>query len=330
MVSVVPSSIMIYPFLAFVVSLIVLLLLLRTRLASLALDQPNHRSLHTRLTPRTGGLGVIAGVISAWTLAGIPLVWIVPIVLLLVISLLDDIGGLSVRWRLLAQLITSATMIGILLPDYPWMLQGLAVLGVTWMINLYNFMDGSDGLAGGMAVLGFGCYAITAWQGGYQQLAIMNSTIAASSLGFLIFNFHPARIFLGDGGSVPLGFLAGIIGLYGCQSGAWPIWFPILVFSPFIMDASVILVKRTLSRRRIWEAHRDHYYQRLIRMGWGHRRTALAEYILMLLTGGSAFVLKNQSGLIVLFGLMSWLIVYLFIMLCIDRYWLMHETARAR
>lgn len=318
-----------YPILASVTALVILLLLLKTRLAKVALDHPNHRSLHTQLTPRTGGIGVMISVILVWLVAGVGTPWIIPVAFLLGISLLDDMNGLSVRWRLMAQLLTSVLTIWILLPNLSWPILALAVLGVTWMINLYNFMDGSDGLAGGMAVFGFGSYAISAWMSNSPELAIMNSIIVAASLSFLVFNFNPARIFLGDSGSVPLGFLAGIMGLYGWQASVWPLWFPLLVFSPFIMDASVILVKRTLVRARVWEAHRDHYYQRLIRMGWSHRRTALAEYALMILVSSSAIALEDESLLVVVMALLCWIIIYLFIMWRVDKRWLMHQTSNA-
>lgn len=313
--------------LAFSVTLGVLLILTKTRLAEIALDQPNHRSLHTQLTPRTGGIAVMAGVLSAWLLADVSWLWVIPVCFLLAVSLLDDLRNLPVRWRLLAQLITSAAMAWILLPEHHWWLQTLAMLAITWMINLYNFMDGSDGLAGGMALLGFGSYAIAAWMGGDPQLASMNVAITAASLAFLLLNFHPARIFLGDGGSVPLGFLAGAIGLYGWQNGTWPGWFPLLVFSPFIVDATVVLLKRTFLAERIWEAHHDHYYQRLVRMGWGHRKTAVMEYALMISAGATAIALKDQEGLVVLVVLGGWLAAYVLIMLSIDKCW--SATCRA-
>jgi UDP-N-acetylmuramyl pentapeptide phosphotransferase/UDP-N-acetylglucosamine-1-phosphate transferase len=86
---------------------------------------------------------------------------------------------------------------------------------------------------------------------------------------------------MGDAGSILLGFLAGALGLLGIARGLWPVWFPVLVFSPFIADASVTLIRRLFRGERIWEAHRSHYYQRLVQLGWGHRRTALVEYLLM-------------------------------------------------
>jgi UDP-N-acetylmuramyl pentapeptide phosphotransferase/UDP-N-acetylglucosamine-1-phosphate transferase len=86
---------------------------------------------------------------------------------------------------------------------------------------------------------------------------------------------------MGDVGSVPLGLLAGALGLQGWAIGAWPLWFPLLVFAPFMCDATLTLIKRALRRERLWQAHRDHYYQRLVRMGFGHRGAALIEYAAM-------------------------------------------------
>ena len=208
-----------------------------------------------------------------------------------------------------------------LLPGYPWWLQILVVLAITWMINLYNFMDGSDGLAGGMALFGFAGYAVAAVLANNMQMAVMNTAIVGASLAFLLFNFHPARIFLGDGGSVPLGFLAGAIGLYGWEEGLWPVWFPVLVFSPFIIDASATLLKRLLSGERIWQAHRTHYYQRLIQLGWSHRRTALAEYGLMMAASGTGLMLIGQPLSILLTVLAFWLLSYLAMLWVIDRQW---------
>jgi UDP-N-acetylmuramyl pentapeptide phosphotransferase/UDP-N-acetylglucosamine-1-phosphate transferase len=116
----------------------------------------------------------------------------------------------------------------------------------------------------------------------------MNLAVAAAAAGFLLHNFHPARIFLGDTGSVTLGFLAAVFGISGWLQRDWVWWFPVLVFSPFIVDASVTLLRRACARAAVWRAHRDHYYQRLVQMGWGHRRTALAEYVLMFACGAAA------------------------------------------
>jgi len=197
----------------------------------------------------------------------------------------------------------------------------MVTLALTWMMNLYNFMDGSNGLAGGMALFGFGAYAIAAAAGQDVHLAILSASVMAASFAFLLFNFHPARIFLGDGGSIPLGFLAGIMGLLGWQRDVWPFWFPLFVFSPFIVDASVTLIKRILRREKLWQAHRSHYYQRLIQMGWSHRKTAIAEYCLMISVGGSAIYLARQPISTALLTFVAWLIIYFTIMRIIDRAW---------
>jgi UDP-N-acetylmuramyl pentapeptide phosphotransferase/UDP-N-acetylglucosamine-1-phosphate transferase len=164
------------------------------------------------------------------------------------------------------------------------------MLALTWMTNLYNFMDGSDGLAGGMTMFGFFFYGVAAWLAGSTAFALANFSVAAAAAAFLVFNFHPARIFMGDAGAVPLGFLAGAFGIMGWLEHAWPWWFPALVFSPFIVDASATLARRLARRERVWEAHRDHYYQRVVQLGWGHRGTALAEYAVMAACGALALV----------------------------------------
>ena len=170
----------------------------------------------------------------------------------------------------------------------------LAVLAVTWLTNLYNFMDGSDGLAAGMALFGFGAFALAAFAAGDMALAVFSASLAGAAAAFLLFNFAPARIFLGDVGSVPLGFLAGALGLAGWRDDAWPLWFPALVFAPFIFDASVTLLRRLVRGEPVWRAHREHYYQRLVRLGTGHRATALAAYALMLACAAAALYARAQ------------------------------------
>lgn len=259
------------------------------------LDQPNERSLHVTPTPRTGGVGVMAGL-----LVGGALVWVaglgsLPLGAALagagglaLVGLADDRIGLSARLRLFAQVLVAGLYLAVLGPGGGALEVLLLGLGLVWMGNLYNFMDGSDGLAGGMALFGFSAFALAAALAGQEGLALLCSGVAAAAAGFLVFNFHPARIFMGDAGSVPLGFLAGALGLAGRESGAWPLWFPLLVFAPFILDATVTLLRRALRGERVWEAHRTHYYQRLVQMGLGHRRTALLAYALMAGSGVGA------------------------------------------
>ena len=308
-------------FLSFFTTLLFLVFLLKTKLRNFALDQPNERSLHVNLTPRTGGLAVTFGVLIAWLTAQVNLFWLLIVVALVGVSLVDDIRGLSVRWRLLVQLLVCGFFVFLHHQQLPILLWLPVLFALVWMTNLYNFMDGADGLAGGMGLFGFSAYAIACYLGGSALLASMSTAIAASCFAFLLFNFHPAKIFMGDSGSISLGFLSGAIGLIGCIAGHWPIWFPFLVFSPFIVDATVTLIKRWRNGERLSQAHKSHYYQRLVQIGWGHKKTAIAEYMLMLLCSTSALLMLKSSNTFVLVAMMLWVLIYLVIALWIDRQW---------
>lgn len=312
------------PIISFVVSTLAVGWLARTRLAHLAIDEPNARSLHTNPVPRTGGIGLLLGIAAGFWVAEADLphvVWLA-FATVIVISMVDDLRGLSAGLRFAAHLIAAGLTAVTLLGSESSMLLLLgAVLAIAWMCNLYNFMDGSDGLAGGMAVSGFLAYAAAAWLAGSTQFALLNLGIAGAAAGFLVYNFHPARIFLGDAGSVPLGFLAATAGLIGWQQHDWPLWFPLLVFSPFIVDATITLTRRLLAGDRVWEAHRDHYYQRLVQIGFGHRGTALAEYAVMAtcaVTGLAATRMEATAQYVIL-GLTG--LFYLVVLVTIGRKW---------
>ena len=199
------------------------------------------------------------------------------------------------------------------------------LLAVAWYENLYNFMDGSDGLAGGMAVIGFGAYALAAQISGAQPLATVSAMLAAASAAFLTKNFHPARIFLGDVGSVPLGFLAAVLGLVGWNDGLWPLWFPVLVFAPFVCDATLTLLKRLLRRERVWQAHREHYYQRLVRMGFGHRGAAYIEYTAMLGCAAAALSARDAAEGVQVVTLVAATAALVTIAVWIDVRWARHR-----
>jgi UDP-GlcNAc:undecaprenyl-phosphate/decaprenyl-phosphate GlcNAc-1-phosphate transferase len=310
-----------YLALTFISTLLLLFLLLKTRLINLALDQPNHRSLHAGTIPRTGGLAVMIGVLITWGLVTHDWIWLLIVLLLAAVSMIDDMRGLSVIWRLLAQILACVALVWFGKFSFDWWALMLMLLGLVWMTNLYNFMDGADGLAGGMALFGFGFYGLAAYLAGDLNFAILAGSISAAALGFLLFNLPPARIFMGDAGSIPLGFLAGSMGLYGWQGGLWPVWYPALIFSPFIVDATVTLFKRLMRKEKIWQAHKSHYYQRLVQMGWSHQKTAIAEYGLMLAAGLSAIFLLQQTMVFVMLILAIWVLFYWAVIYVIDKRW---------
>jgi len=317
---------------AFLVSAAAVALLARGRAARLALDEPNARSLHQAPVPRTGGLGLLLGIASAWSVVAPTYPWAYWLALALVIavSLTDDLRGLHAAARFGVHLLAAALAAFALLPgDATWWLIGVVILGIGWMGNLYNFMDGADGLAGGMALIGFGTYAAAAWCAGSGSFALLNLAVALAAGGFLLHNFHPARIFMGDTGSVTLGFLAATLGLIGWLQLDWTWWFPLLVFSPFIVDASLTLARRALSGARIWEAHRDHSYQRLVQLGLGHRNTALAEYTLMLACAAAALWALTRDTVTQAALLVVAALLYLALILLIGRAWQRRSTDAA-
>jgi len=307
------------------------------------LAHPNERTLHAMPTPQTGGLAVIGSVVISLILVASILAitqpskavlpkglasgsfWIVASMLLIfVVSFIDDCVGLPVALRLGVQAVSACiiiwgvrlTLSSIPIPGGPHIPLGIAAIPVSvlvllWMANLYNFMDGMDGFAGGMTFFGFGFLAYFGWQAHFPVMYIIASFVAFSALGFLAHNFPPARIFMGDAGSITVGFLAGTLMILGVRDGIFEIWVPIMIFSPFIVDASVTLTRRAFHRKKIWKPHREHYYQRLVLNGWSHRRTVLAEYGVMLLCGGLAVLYhhSNENWKIAILGI--WLVMFL-------------------
>jgi len=279
-------------------------LLRRSPLASRLADHPNERSLHEAPTPRIGGLAVLAAALplAAWGASSPILVILAGALVLGAVSALDDLRSLPIEVRLpthvgvaLVCLLAIAGPAGVS-ARWGWMEMAIAVVAIAWMTNLFNFMDGADGLAAGMAIIGFGTLSIAAQQAGAAPLAWTCAALASACCGFLVQNFPPARVFLGDAGSIPLGFLAGALGVEGSLEGAWPAWFPLLVFSPFIVDATLTVLRRVLRGERFWRAHREHCYQRIALGGWPRRRLALAAYALMIAMACGALLALRQGA----------------------------------
>jgi len=266
------------------------------------LDRPNERSSHTAPTPRGGGWGVMLTLLPAWIVVALVLndverVWpvLVGAIALVVVSWIDDRRGLGPGPRFATQI--GVVLLGLLslpgdtpiLPLSPplWLDRTIVAIGWLWMINLYNFMDGIDGLAG-TETLGIGlAFALLAIAGGLDPAAGLYAAAAAgAAAGFLRWNLPPAKLFMGDVGSVPLGYVLGWLCLTTAARGEWvaaalpPLY--------FVADATITLLRRAARRERVWEAHREHFYQRAVRAGRSHRAVtatiALADLILVGLT----------------------------------------------
>ncbi len=301
------------------------------------LDHPTDRSLHDRPVPRGGGLAILIAIFicgSAVALFGsaCDLAYVASAMIIVAgISFLDDRYSVSPFYRLIAHGLAAAVIIygGFSLRSLGWTDIGwrwsfatgatFSMLFTVWMINLYNFMDGMDGFAGGMAVIGFGVFALLGWQSGNVLFMLLSLITAAAAGGFLIFNFPPARIFMGDVGSSTLGLLAGTFSLWGTRDGIFPFWIALLVFSPFIVDATVTLLRRLFRGEKVWQAHKTHYYQRLVQAGWGHRKTVLWEYALMSACALSAIWAVRRAETIQWWTMGFWALAYILLIAMVRR-----------
>lgn len=302
--------------------------MLRLPRLRLPLDAPNERSLHLTPTPRIGGIAIMIATLGAFALRGTEWPLLLGTLALAALSYLDDRAGLPTWLRFGVHTAVAAAFVGAAAIASSWWFALVLVLAIVWMTNLFNFMDGSDGLAGGMALFGFGTYAIAAWLQHDAALAALCLIVAAAAGGFLLFNLHPARVFMGDSGSIPLGFLSAALGLLGWHAGHWPLWFPLVVFAPFVCDASITLMRRLARGERVWQAHKTHYYQRLVQLGWGHARTARAEYALMILVSTIALAAFRASVIVQAVALVVVGLLILSIAALIDRAWTQRPVSR--
>jgi len=270
------------------------------------LDHPNERSLHSAPTPRGGGIALVAAILLAW-LALIAAGAVAPrlsvvlfgAALLAAISWIDDVRGMSPAPRLLAQLVAVGLGMTALMPAGPvfqgWLMPGLDAVAAgllwLWFVNLFNFMDGIDGLAGSEAtVIALGLVLFAGFGVGSDPgLAALAATAAAAAFGFLVWNWAPARIFLGDVGSVPLGYLLGFLLLGVAASGHWKVALILPLY--FLADATLTLARRLARGERVWRAHREHFYQRAVQRGLGHSavvRRVIAANLVLILCGWAA------------------------------------------
>jgi UDP-N-acetylmuramyl pentapeptide phosphotransferase/UDP-N-acetylglucosamine-1-phosphate transferase len=301
-------------------------------------DEPNTRSLHHEPVPVSGGIAILI----AFTFAIMVIFWRYQPsfsyfwlglggMMVALISFWDDFCQVSIWARLLVHSLAAFVFLwqgdfwlsqlslpNFVLPLPPLLDFTLSFLFIVWMINLYNFMDGMDGFAGGMAVFGFGSLGILGGLAGHQLFMVINLTLASAVGGFLVFNFPPARIFMGDTGSSSLGFLAAAFSLWGHREDIFPLWLALLLFSPFIVDATVTLLRRLVQGEKIWQAHKSHYYQRLVQLGWGHKRTVLWEYGLMICCGLSVFITLYLPSLAQWGLFIGWGGIYIFLIYLVN------------
>lgn len=295
------------------------------------LDIPNARSLHSEPTPRGGGIAILAvvtaGLLGLW-IAGAPRDVIVAMlggVPIGLIGWLDDRRPIPAPVRILVHFACAGWALTWLggLPvlqvstgtvQLHFFGTVIALVGIVWCVNLYNFMDGIDGLAATEAVVigAFGsALLIHAGRGSLGAIALL---LCASAAGFLLWNWPPAKIFMGDAGSGFLGFSFAILALASEHAHAVPLLVWALLAGVFITDATITVIRRMSRGERWYHAHRSHAYQRLVRSGWTHARTTVAATSVSAALGALAWVASSDAAhmaMYVLIGGMLLVMLYL-------------------
>jgi UDP-N-acetylmuramyl pentapeptide phosphotransferase/UDP-N-acetylglucosamine-1-phosphate transferase len=243
---------------------------------------PGERQSHQHPTPTGGGLGLIFSIVTTTVclelMLSLPDFWwknVLPgVVLLTIVGWRDDKFPVSALLRLLIQLAVSVWLLGFgwwefSLKDMVFL--AVIILAMVWLMNAYNFMDGSNGMAGFQGVFAGVTMAVLFQVDGDYQMALIAVTVAAACAGFLPLNFPRAKVFMGDVSSVPLGFMFASFACYGVQTGSLSLPLSILIMSVFLVDATLTLLSRAFRGERWYTAHALHVYQRLIARGWSHR-----------------------------------------------------------
>jgi UDP-GlcNAc:undecaprenyl-phosphate GlcNAc-1-phosphate transferase len=297
----------------FAAALVVLVLTpLSARLARAvgAVDRPAGRRIHQVATPRLGGLALLAGFL-------VPVLYYLPVdgasrglvlgaTLICLLGAADDVWGLPPGVKLLGQAACAAipvsaglTIDHITLPlvgvgDLGWAQYPLSVLWFVALVNMINFTDGMDGLAAGVVGLGAVTFAVIAASLSRADPAIMAAALAGACAAFLVFNFHPARVFMGDSGSMMLGFVIAGVAISGVlkSAAAVAVIVPLVVLAIPILDTSFVILKRLKYGLPIYSADRSHFHHRFFTIGWGQRKTVLALYAWCALMGGVALAMR--------------------------------------
>jgi Fuc2NAc and GlcNAc transferase len=283
------------------------------------IDVPNDRSSHRTPTPRGGGVAIVLSFLACSPLlamlggvASDPLLAMLPAgAWIAAIGFIDDHRHIPARWRLLGHFIGAGWLLcwtgGVPALPTPWGALDLRLAGdllglvfLVWLLNLYNFMDGIDGIAGLEAISLCLGGALCGWVVGIWQLVWLPLILGMAVLGFLVWNFPPARIFMGDAGSGFLGLILGGLALQAAWQAPPLIWSWLILLGVFVVDASFTLVHRLMRGERFYEAHRSHAYQRASRRYGSHLRISLAVTainVLWLLPLALLVALGHVSGL---------------------------------
>ncbi|MEL7564783.1 MAG: MraY family glycosyltransferase [Dehalobacterium sp.] len=310
-------------FVAFLASYLLTPVMMKIALLVGAVDKPNERKVHKGTVTRIGGVAIFGGFMigallmqelnfQAWGL-------ILSGTMIMILGLVDDIKGISPKIKLLGQIIAALVLVyfGVQVQFITNPFTGdviflkylsipVTVFWVTGMSNAVNLIDGLDGLAAGVSAIAAVTLAVVAWTQGMFETVYLALFLAAAALGFLRYNFHPAKLFMGDCGSLYLGFTLGVLAVMGLSKGATIIslFIPVIILGIPILDTFFAIIRRFTNKKPIFQADKGHLHHRLLEMGLSHKQTVLVIYAITLLLGSSAVLLTMlttaQSVLIII------------------------------
>ncbi len=278
--------------LSFVLSLLLTIYYRRVAMRYGIMDVPNERSSHKMPIPRGSGITFFLSfnlVLAVLVQQGIlTLKYTFPVFLggpvIMLLGYWDDISSIPAGVRLSVHMLVSFFVFILIssgfskditisfLPEWPWLTTAFCILFIAWFINLYNFMDGCDGLATSVGMVGSGLISLLSYISGHQDLAVTYLILAYALAGFLVFNWHPAKVFMGDAGAYFLGYVFGALALVSKMYYDSSLYIHLIIFGLMIVDATWTLFRRATRRERIFNAHRQHGFQKLMQKGWGHAR----------------------------------------------------------
>ncbi|QOR66288.1 undecaprenyl/decaprenyl-phosphate alpha-N-acetylglucosaminyl 1-phosphate transferase [Cytobacillus suaedae] len=312
-------------FAALITVLVVTPIVIKLAIKIGAVDKPNERKVHEKLMPRLGGLAIFMGVIAGYFAGGVYNEKVTGItvgaLLIIVIGILDDKYELSAKVKFAGQIIVAGLVVGsgltiefLTIPFVGTFDLGLWTYPITifWIVaitNAINLIDGLDGLSAGISAISIATIAVMAALAGKGLILTLSLILLGAIIGFLFYNFHPAKIFMGDTGALFLGYAISILSLLGLYKSVTLFSFivPIIILGVPIFDTTYAIIRRLVNKRPISSPDKSHLHHRLLALGLSHRNTVLVIYALGILFSVSAIVFSTSTlwgSILIIFGLL--------------------------
>ncbi|MDF2608125.1 MAG: glycosyl transferase 4 family protein [Bacillales bacterium] len=297
----------------FITALLITPLVIKFAVKIGAVDKPDHRKVHQKVMPRLGGLAIFLGLVVGFFVSGMYTEQVTGIVagviLIVAVGFADDIYQLSAKWKLLGQLIAAGLVVGsglminvISIPfmgayDLGFLAYPVTVLWIVGITNAINLIDGLDGLSAGVSSIVIGTIAVLAFVAAKILILTIALIALGATLGFLFHNFHPAKIFMGDVGSLLLGFIIAIISLLGLFKSVTLFSFivPIIILGVPIFDTLFAVIRRVVNKQPISAPDKSHLHHRLLAIGFSHKGAVLLIYSFSLLFSISAIIFSSST-----------------------------------